>query len=162
MIVASNTSPLTNLATIGQFELLRSLYQHVYVADAVWNELHANGQRWPGAREVSDADWIKRIGVRNQSLVIALQRDLDQGEAETIALAVEQNANLVLLDEREGRRAAARMGLRVTGVVGILLEAKTQSLIGAVQPLLDRLRAEAGFFLSENLYRLALELAQER
>lgn len=62
---------------------------------------------------------------------------------------------------KKGRRTAARLGLRVTGVVGFLLEAKTQAHLVAVQPLLDWLRTEAGFFLSEGLYRLALELAGE-
>ena len=118
MIVASNTSPITNLAAIGQFGLLRLLYPQVYIAQAVWEELHASGREWPGTRDVAEADWIKRSRVRNRSLVVSLQRDLDRGEAETIALALEKKADLVLLDEKEGRRAAVRLGLRVTGVVG--------------------------------------------
>jgi len=161
MIVVSNTSPLTNLAAVGQFDLLRLLYQQIHIAEAVWSELHADGQRWPGAQEVAKAGWIRRAHARNHSLVIALQRDLDRGEAETIALALEQRADLVLLDEREGRRAATRLGLKVTGVVGILLEAKVQGHLAAVQPLLYRLRTEAGFFVSDSLYNLALELSQE-
>jgi predicted nucleic acid-binding protein len=161
MIVVSNTSPITNLAAINHFDLLRLLYQQIHIADAVWDELHADKQQWPGTLEVNQAAWIKRTSVHHHALVVALQRDLDRGEAETIALAIEQKANLVLLDEREGRRAAKRLGLHVTGIVGVLLEAKTQSHIQAVQPLLDRLRSEAGFFLSDGTYRLALELAKE-
>ena len=48
MIVVCNTSPLTNLAAIGQFDLLRQLYTELYIAEAVWDELNAGGQRWPG------------------------------------------------------------------------------------------------------------------
>jgi uncharacterized protein len=161
VIVVSNTSPITNLAGIGQFELLRLLYSELYIAQAVWEELHASGREWPGARDVAKADWVRRSRVRNRSLVVSLQRDLDPGEAETIALALEKKADLVLLDEKEGRRAATRLGLRVTGVVGVLLDAKAQSYLRIVQPLLDRLRSEAGFYISDGLYRTALKLAGE-
>ena len=161
MIVVCNTSPITNLAAIGQFSLLHLLYSQIYIAQAVWDELHASQQEWPGAREVETANWISRFTISNRALVISLQRDLDLGEAETISLALEKRADLVLLDEKEGRRSAARLGLRVSGVVGILLEAKEQSHVDAIRPLLDRLRLEAGFFVSDSLYQLALELAGE-
>jgi len=57
MIVVSNTSPLTNLAAIGQFDLLHSLYDKLYIAEAVWDELNANGKHWPGRDEVAAADY---------------------------------------------------------------------------------------------------------
>ena len=58
MIVVSNTSPLTNLAAIGQFDLLARLYRQVHIAQGVWEELNAGGTRWPGCTEVSQASWI--------------------------------------------------------------------------------------------------------
>jgi hypothetical protein len=90
-----------------------------------------------------------------------LQRDLDRGEAESIALALEIEADLVLLDEREGRHTAQRMGLHVIGVVGILIEAKASHTISAVCPYLDALRQRAGFYLSDSIYTYALSLAGE-
>jgi len=161
MIVVSNTSPLTNLAAIGQFDLLHKLYDEIHIAQAVWEELNARGQRWPGRDEVASADWIERHTVQNKTLVIALQRDLDAGEAESIALALELEADLVLLDEREGRHAAQRMGLRVVGVAGVLLEAKASNAVSAIRPLLDGLRQTAGFYLSDSLYQYTLTLAGE-
>jgi len=68
---------------------------------------------------------------------------------------------LILLDEKEGRRAAKRLGLRVVGVVGVLLEAKANGSVDIVRPHLDGLRQTAGFYLSESLYRHALALAGE-
>lgn len=94
-------------------------------------------------------------------LVTALRRDLDQGEAETIALALELRADLVLLDEYEGRRVAERFGLQKVGVVGVLLEAKANSAIVTLRPHLDALRQSAGFYLSESVYSYALSLAGE-
>ena len=88
MIAVSNTSPLTNLAAIGQFDLLRRLYGRLHIAQGIWEELNAKGQHWPGRDEVANADWIERHTVLNQALVTALRRDLDRGEAESIALAL--------------------------------------------------------------------------
>jgi predicted nucleic acid-binding protein len=161
MIVVSNTSPLTNLAAIGQFDLLRRLYPKLHIAQGVWEELNAGSRRWPGCEQVAQADWIEQHTVHNQDLVVALQRDLDRGEAETIALALELGADLVLLDEKEGRHTAQRFGLCVVGVVGILLEAKTTGAVGTVRPHLDSLRQTAGFYLSASLYQHALALAGE-
>lgn len=106
MIVVSNTSPLTNLAAIGQFELLRKLYSEIHIADGVWDELNAYDQRWPGADEVESASWIHQHPVKNHLLVNILRRDLDRGESETIVLAEELGADMVFLDEKEGRHAA--------------------------------------------------------
>ena len=53
MIVVSNTSPLTNLAAIGQFDLLHRLYGNVHLAQGVWDELNASGKPWPGSNEVA-------------------------------------------------------------------------------------------------------------
>lgn len=161
MIVVSNTSPLTNLAAIGQFDLLRKLYARLHIAQGVWDELNAKGLRWPGSESVAAADWVERHTVNNEPLVAALRRDLDRGEAESIALALELEAELVLMDEREGRHAAQRMGLHVVGVVGVLLEARARGAIGAVRPHLDGLRQKAGFYLSETVFRRALVLAGE-
>jgi len=94
-------------------------------------------------------------------LVTALRRDLGLGESESIALALELGADLILLDEKEGRHTAQRLGLRVIGVVGILLEAKTQGAIDKVGPSLDALRQTAGFYLSEQLYQSILALTNE-
>jgi uncharacterized protein len=162
MIIVSNTSPLTNLAAIGQFDLLRCLYTHIHIAPGVWKELNAKGGTWPGRDEVATANWIERHTIQNQALVIALQRDLHRGEAESIALAFEIQADLVLLDEKEARHGAQRLGLPVIGVVGILLEAKNRSLLEAIRPCLNALRQTAGFYLHQALYDQALTLAGER
>ena len=133
----SNTSPLTNLAAIGQFDLLRQLYGRLLIAEAVWEELNAEGRAWPGRTEVATANWIERRAVQNRPLVTALRERLDLGEAETIALAVECPPPFVLMDEREGRHAAHRFGLKTVGVVGVLIEA-VKELAAKVETLEPR------------------------
>jgi predicted nucleic acid-binding protein len=162
MIVVSNTSPLTNLAAIRQFELLHLLYAHIHIADAVWEELNSEDEQWPGSVEVAAADWIETHTVRNRPLVNVLRRDLDLGESESIALAVELGADMVLMDEKEGRHAAQRLGLNVLGVVGVLLEAKSRGFIEHARPHLDALRQTAGFYLKDSLYHSTLVLASEK
>lgn len=161
IVPVSNTSPLTNLAAIGQLDLLRSLYGRLLIADAVWDELHAGGQAWPGQAEVAAAYWITRRTVQNRPLVTALRERLDLGEAETIALAVECSSPFVLMDEREGRRSAQHFSLKTVGVVGVLIEAKSRGLVAPVGPLLERLRQDAGFFLSDAVIQQALTVCGE-
>ena len=71
MIVVSNTSPLTNLAAIGQFNLLHAIYNDIYIADGVWQELNAYGKVWPGQQETAASNWIAQREVENQTLVTA-------------------------------------------------------------------------------------------
>jgi len=161
VIVVSNTSPLTNLAAIQQFELLHTLYQQIYIPHAVWDQLNANDQSWPGRTEVANASWIVQHRVANRSLVVALTLQLDPGEAEAIALALELGSNLVLMDESDGRRIAKRYGLQVIGVLGVLLEAKAHNLIDAVLPQVDLLQQIAGFYLSNHIYQAIRHLSSE-
>lgn len=157
MIVVSNTSPITNLAAIGKLDLIRKLYGKIYIPNAVWNELHAYGKSWPGTHEVENAAWILQTPAQNQILSNALQRDLDQGEAESLALALDIKADLLIIDEKEGRHAAARLGIKVIGVIGILIEAHSKNEITDIRTELDMLRQQAGFYISDKLYQSVLQ-----
>ncbi|NUQ63346.1 MAG: DUF3368 domain-containing protein [Pirellulales bacterium] len=160
MIVVSNTSPIMNLAAIGQLDLLRHLYGRVIIPQAVYNEL-ASRPDLPGGTEVQSSDWIATEPAGNAHLVQSLLVELDRGEAEAIALALELKADLVLIDERLGRRIAGRLGLRFVGVLGVLIEAKHAGRIGAVKPLVDDLADKAGFWISPALRTAVLDRVGE-
>ena len=161
MTVVSNTSPIVALARAGRLDLLHAVHGEIFIPDAVFNEITIAGAGEPGAHDVATAAWIKQRPALNAPLVNALGLELDAGEAEAIALAVECQADLILLDERKGRHAAQRMGLTVTGTLGILIAAKDRGLLAAVRPLLDALRADAGFWMADALYDAALAAVNE-
>jgi len=94
-------------------------------------------------------------------VVARLSHNLGAGEAEAIALALELRADTLLMDERRGRIAAAAAGLKVIGLLGVLLEAKHQGAIPATKPVLDELISKGGMWLSTELYQQALRQAGE-
>lgn len=161
MSVVSNASPLINLARIGRFELLRELYAEIFIPEAVRREVVEEGAGQPGADEVKRAGWMKTQAVTNTLLVQALRQDLDAGEAEAIVLAVELDADLLLMDERRGREVARHLGVDRTGVIGLLVEAKHRGFISAIKPLLGALRDQAGFRVRQALYEQVLTDAGE-
>ncbi|QMS87351.1 DUF3368 domain-containing protein [Nostoc edaphicum CCNP1411] len=161
MIIVSDTSPINNLAAINHLHLLQQLYGTVLIPEAVYRELTDPNFPVAGAIEVQTFIWIQTRPVQDRTLVEALSNELDIGEAEAIALALEMKADQVLIDERRGRMVAARLNLGYTGILGILVEAKSQRLISAVKPLLDALINQAGFWVAEPLYNRVLQLVDE-
>lgn len=161
MIIVSNTSPIISLATVRELNLLQQLYDRIVIPQAVYRELTRGGITEAGAREVQTWEWFQTYLVVNQTLVAALREKVDLGEAEAIALAIELNADLLLIDERRGRKIASNMGLKCVGVLGILLIAKRRGLITAVRPVMDDLIAISGFRVGARLYADILESAGE-
>lgn len=97
----------------------------------------------------------------NESLARDLRRQLDPGEADAIALAVELRADAVLIDESTGRRVASGLGLHPIGVIGVLLDAKRRGLIARLGEHLDTLDRSIAFRISADLRAAALRLAGE-
>ena len=161
MTIVSNTSPISNLAKVGQINLLQQLYQTVLIPTAVYQELLDKRAGDTVITAVQSATWLEVQQVQNQELVNVLQNFLNLGEAEAITLALEVNATRILIDERLGRQAAAERGLRITGVFGVLLIGKQQGLIAAVKPVMDDLIAQANFRVSSQLYADVLRAASE-
>ena len=161
MIIVSDTSAINNLAAIESLYLLQQLYETIVIPEAVYRELTNPNFPVAGATEVQTLQWIQTRSVSDRTIIEALSNELDLGEAEAIALALELKADQVLIDERRGRLVAARLNLGYIGILGILVEAKSQKLIPAVKPLLDALRDRAGFWIAAPLYNSVLQLVKE-
>lgn len=143
-------------------EVLERMFGAIHVPTAVVHELEAGIFDRPENLVIAEAAWVLVRKVHDEALVRDLEVKLDDGEAEAIALALELDADLVILDEKAGRREAEARGLNVIGLVGLIVQAKNRGMVTHVRPVLDDLRTKADFYPSTALYGLALRLADER
>jgi predicted nucleic acid-binding protein len=153
MIVVSDTSSVSALLRIGHADLLQRLYGEVLIPEAVRDELLVYFTTVPEflhCRPVSDTGEVNR-----------LCGELDLGEAEAIALAREMRADVLLIDELNGRRIAKREGIPIIGLMGVLATAKNKGLVVSIRPLIDKLENEADFRFSAELKQDTLRLANE-
>lgn len=151
MIVVSNATPLIGLAVIHRIDLLRRFFGEITIPQAVYDEAVIAGREAGGAKqEILAVDWIKVVTVKDRLAVEILLDELDLGEAETIVLAREINADWVLMDERKGRRKLAQLNQQKIGTLGILLKARQSGLLPALKPELELLRQNS-FSISQQV-----------
>ncbi len=160
IVVVSDTSPVRALHHLGLLSICHSLYGSVIVPEAVRQELRRPTSTC-AALEIADVAGFEVRSPRANPSDLGVPPDLDAGETQAIALAIELHADLVLMDERKGTEAARRMGLATIGVFGVLLEAKRKGLIEHLLPCVDRLIAELRFHVSPGLRKRIAELAGE-
>ena len=147
MIVVSDTSTITNLHFAQELRLLHLVYGEVVVPPAVMLELDAiEGQR----EEIEKLKWLSIRDPVDDGLVNHLRGELDFGESQAIALAVEIKADYLIIDEQRGRRIAEAYGLRIVGLLGVLVAAKQGGHIQAARPIVEKVRAN-GFRLNAKL-----------
>lgn len=162
MKAVANSSVLITLSIIGKVGLLRRRFPDgVLVPQAVWREVVETGKGQPGSEEMASASWIVVREVKDQGLVSLLRFELDEGEAEAIALAREERVPVILLDEKDARRVSRRLNLHVMGAVGVLIWAKRSGAIGSLREQLDTLRTSGKFHLSQTVYEEALRAVGE-
>jgi len=159
----ANSSSLIALSTINQLGLLpRRFPKGIAVPRAVWREVVETGEGQPGAEEVANSSWITVREVKNTGLVSLLTSELDDGEAEAIALCQELGCEILVLDEKDARRVARRLGLKVLGTVGILIWARRKGYLAtSLREQLDALRDQGDFRLSQTVYDEALRAVGE-
>ena len=101
------------------------------------------------------------VSATDVSLLDELLERLDRGEAEAITLARELNAELLLIDETDGRAEARRLNIRITDVLGILIRAKELGLISLVGPEIKKIVNDAEFWIDRQLIQDVLVLVGE-
>lgn len=125
MIVVADTTPIITLMKLHRLDLLEKLFGTVVVPNAVYEELISNSKYIAEVQVIVKCPFLKRLEVFDRQSIKILREvvGLDAGESEAIALAEEKNADLLIIDERKGRRVAKQMELNITGTIGILLQA---------------------------------------
>lgn len=156
----TNTSPLLYLHRVGALGWLPALYQEIWVPTAVVLELREGQRKGYDVPVPSNHEWLK---ITDPKLMPSewLALELGKGELAAMALALENPARVVLLDDALARRTATAAGLIVHGTLRIMLEAKSHGLIERVEPWVDKLE-DAGLWLTNQVRRRILMLAGER
>jgi predicted nucleic acid-binding protein len=148
-IIISDTSCLILLNKIGEIELLRQLVNEVYVTPIIKNEF---GEDLP--------DWIQIRAPKDNNYQAILEMDLDPGEASAIALSLEMENSILIIDDLKGRKTAAHLELKYSGTFGLILKAKQTGILTTIKPVLNKIKA-TNFRFSKNLFEYILDQAGE-
>jgi hypothetical protein len=156
--VVVNSTPLVAFWAIGRLDILRSLFSEIAIPPAVRDEFLST-EKETRRQTLREERWIRVVKLDNPNRTGAFS-NLDEGEAEVLALAEELDASLVLIDERKARRYAERMKLPLSGTLGVILLAKEEGIVTTVSPLLKAIQ-KAGLYLHEELIEQVLKIAGE-
>ena len=137
--IISNTSCLIVLDNIGMLGVLKELYGKVFITEEVSKEFGKTVPDWIEVRKVSDNKYLK-----------LMKNFVDLGEASTIALAVETDDIVIILDDLKARKLGQKLNLKITGTIGVLIKARKRNIITSTQEVLNRLRNE-GFRISDEI-----------
>ncbi len=143
--VVADSSCLIVLSKIGKLEILREIFERIYIPEAVFYEVVDIGKGRVGAQAIKKADWIECVTVENS--VKIRQLNLDAGETEAIALASEKQADFIILDDRRARKAAVKLSLPVIGTIAVLKKAEEKHLVTDLPAILEDM-AKVGFHFS--------------
>ena len=143
MKIVSNTTPIISLASIKKLDLLREIFKEIIIPEAVYDEIKAKESY--GYKEV-ECEFIKVMAIKGEIYRDLLFSQLDPGEAETIMLAKETSADLVIIDENLGYQIAKNSGLNVIRTLSVLLKAKEKGVITEIKPLLDEMISKGRWY----------------
>lgn len=148
-VIISDTSCFIVLNNIGELELLHKSYDDITTTIEVANEY---GEELP--------DWVSIQSPKDKSKQKILELQLDKGEASAIALALEIPNSTVILDDQKARQVAEKLGLEITGTIGVIIKAKKKGVIESIKPILLKLK-NSDFRYSLDLEKEALKEAGE-
>lgn len=161
--VVVDSSVLISLAAGEQFHLLRELYSAILLPPEVWNEVCSCPKPFGGkeAKKAREDGWLTVQRPRQLNRARGLDFNLDPGETEALALALEFPEVLLLIDDAQGRRAAQALGISFTGTLGVLLRGKVEGKLAALRPVLELMKRRTTFWLGTSIHEAALRKAGE-
>ena len=145
---------------LNELELLKILYLEIIIPKKVYEELQILVDLEITTREQLAQDWIKIKDVQSEELVQKFREELDRGEAEALALAIEIGADYLLIDEKAGRVVARNNQIKILGTIGVLLNGKKAGLVKSVKEKMDNLK-KIGFWINKQLYDDVIELEKK-
>ena len=164
MIIISDTTPIISLIKINRLDLLEELFGEVLIPDAVFRELTTNVTFKEEADIVKSSEFIKVSSIQNRKSLEILQAasGLDAGESEAIILADELKSDVLIIDEKRGRKVAQNLGIAITGTIGILIQAYHEKILSEeeVKSCFEYLK-NSSIRLSDTLIQEALSIMQK-
>lgn len=154
-----DTSVIQYLHQVGHLNLLTYLYTRIIVPPAVVEEIERGRERGIRLTDLKSLPWIELRAPTSLGAAV-LPDNLGAGERQILALRAQFRDAVVILDDPNARRAAGALGLSCTGTLGILMRAKSESIIGELAPILDRLDS-LGFPLSASTRAAVLKQGGE-
>ena len=151
MKIVCNSSVLIALDNAGILHILKELFKEILIPKAVRKEVFER-RKLPA--------FVKCVEISGPIALKVLKSNLEAGEGEAICLYEELDADLLIIDDLEGRRVAERLGINITGTLGVLFLAKREKFVDKVKPLLDEIVGH-GFRVADELYKEALIKADE-
>lgn len=148
-VVVADASPLIVLQNIGELSLLEKLFGVIFITEEVKTEYGLDLPKW-----------IEVVEIQDRTKIMVLDLFLDRGETTAIVLCLERAADLLIIDEKKGRRIARELGLNIIGTLGVIGKAKESGLIHSVGKIVEKLEA-ANFRLSPSLKSTILEMDAE-
>ena len=147
--IISDTSCLILLHNIGELEILHKLFGIIITTEEVVTEY---GEILP--------EWVEIKKPKNSNYNLLFDTRLGKGEASAIALAMELEDCLLIMDDLKARKTAQHLGLTVVGTLGLIVDAKLIGIIPTIKPILNKIRS-TNFRISKQLEKILLEYANE-
>ena len=147
--IISDTSCLILLDKIGELEILNKLFGQILTTPEVANEFGLPLPKWIEIKQPLEISY--------QSII---ETSIDKGEASAIALAIELEDSLLIIDDLKGRKYASQIGIAIIGTIGIIIDAKLAGVIPSVKPIIAKIKA-TNFRITQQLEAIVLKKAGE-
>jgi predicted nucleic acid-binding protein len=158
--IVCNTGPIIALTGIRKLDIMKSLYDKVYLPEAVNQEIIKGGKFLTGLDEYMKIDWLHIVALKETADPL-LTNVLDNGESAVIQVAREKGIASILMDERKGRRIAREIyGLKVMGTARLLIDAKRANILTNVEELFLQMRNN-GYWIHDDIIEAALKEVNE-
>lgn len=154
MRIVCDSSAIIALERIKHLWILEKLAEEIFIPPAVNKEIMSK-------KNFNLPSCFKIKAAENKFYVEEHRQHLHMGEIEAIALAREIKADLIILDDKMARKFAEKEGLRVSGLLALLIKAKEKGIVKQIKPIVDALKVN-GFFVREDVYAEIMKLSDER
>jgi len=159
-MIISNTTPISNFLNLGQLNLLKQLLEKIHIPQAVFQEIDTHFSENEEWQQALQKNFIIVHQIKEHKYSNHFFANLHSGEAEALCLYLEKNAQICLLDDKDARSYAEIHNIKITGTLGLLIQAKKKGYIQSVKLSMNELK-HYHFWINEAMYNKVLSLSGE-